>query len=69
MGMNTGGVWTPEDDEILRTMVAAGRSAFLIAAKLKRSVNSVQRRGHELGIRVETPAETRRRTRLSESFR
>jgi DNA-binding winged helix-turn-helix (wHTH) protein len=63
MGVKTGVIWTPEEDEILRTMAASKKSAFLISARLKRSVKSIRRRGYELAIPIETPAATRRKIR------
>jgi hypothetical protein len=42
--------WTPADDEQLRSMLMAGRTAAEIATKLKRSVAAVHRRARVLGL-------------------
>jgi DNA-binding CsgD family transcriptional regulator len=34
--------WTPEEDELLRKLVSAGKSWVLISAKLKRTIKQVQ---------------------------
>jgi hypothetical protein len=36
--------WTPEEDEQLRKMAAAGKNIFVIALKLKRTVSAVRAR-------------------------
>ena len=47
-----GRAWTPEEDETIRKMAGANASPFLIAAKLKRTVSSVQRRAPILGAKI-----------------
>ena len=37
-------LWTPEDDQLLRTMIEKGKSATIIAAALKRTVTAVKGR-------------------------
>jgi hypothetical protein len=58
-----GNGWTAEDDAVIRKMVAENKSALLIAAKLKRSIGSVRRRGAEIGAFVQSTRETKRRAR------
>lgn len=50
----SGNDWTSEDDETIRTMAAANASAFLIAAKIKRTLSSVKRRAMAMGIKIRT---------------
>jgi hypothetical protein len=40
--------WQPEEDEILRKLVKAGKSWVLISAKLKRSIEHVRYRHRRL---------------------
>jgi hypothetical protein len=47
---NTNNKWTPEEDARLRSLIEANRSAHLIAAGLKRSVNAVKARAQVLSI-------------------
>jgi hypothetical protein len=45
-----GHLWTAEDDERLRSMAEANVSLHLVAAKLKRSTESVRARARTLKI-------------------
>lgn len=45
--------WTPEDDEILRQMVQDGKSASMIAERLRRSRSAVCGRMKRLGVSSE----------------
>jgi hypothetical protein len=40
--------WTKEEDDTLRTMVAAGKSILLISARLKRTSSAVKSRANTL---------------------
>lgn len=64
-----GNGWTERDDEIIRTMAAADASAFLVAAKLKRSVSAVKKRARSMKIHL-TPHQSRGSTisRANASF-
>jgi hypothetical protein len=42
--------WTPEEVDLLRTLLEANSSIHLIAAKLKRTVSAVKGRVHLLGM-------------------
>jgi hypothetical protein len=42
--------WTPEDDQRLRALAADGRSAAVIAERLKRSQGAVHKRAQKLGV-------------------
>jgi hypothetical protein len=44
--------WTPEDIEEFRRLAAANFSALRIAAKLKRTVRSIQLRARVYGITI-----------------
>lgn len=44
--------WTDEDDRLLRTMCAAGKSLTLITAKLKRPMTSIRARAEDLHINI-----------------
>jgi probable addiction module antidote protein len=44
--------WTPEEDGLLRSMVAAGESATAIATLLKRKAAGVHKRAHLLKIKL-----------------
>jgi seryl-tRNA(Sec) selenium transferase len=48
----SGPPWTPEEDERLRSLAAAGESAAAIAKRLKRSSEAVRKRAHKLEIRL-----------------
>jgi hypothetical protein len=52
MGQKTGVVWTPDDDDQLRKGSASNKSVLWIAAKLKRSMNSVTTRSRLLGVKI-----------------
>jgi hypothetical protein len=52
MGSKAGAAWTPEDDEQLRTGSASNKSVVWIAAKLKRSMDSVSTRSRLLGVKI-----------------
>lgn len=51
-GLNTG-VWTPEDTETLRAMAASGKSKMVIAVRLKRSVQGIEREARRRGIELQ----------------
>jgi hypothetical protein len=42
--------WTPQEDEVLRSMILAGRQPAQVATKLQRSVQSVYARGYVLRL-------------------
>ncbi len=42
--------WTREDNDLLRTMSALGKSLTLITAKLKRPMSSIRARAEDLNI-------------------
>ena len=42
--------WTPEEETRLRVLVEEGASAFLTAAKLKRTIFAVRRRASIIGV-------------------
>ncbi|MET4344678.1 hypothetical protein ABIC07_004175 [Bradyrhizobium sp. RT9a] len=44
--------WTEEDDQLLRTMSANGKSLTLMIVKLKRPIASIRSRAIELGIQL-----------------
>ena len=52
MAQNQWNAWTLEQDERLRATFAAGSSAVLVAAKLKRKVSAITRRAQLLKISV-----------------
>jgi hypothetical protein len=52
-------LWKEAEDQLLRDMVAAGKSPLLIAARLKRPISGVRRRAQKLGVRLGTLAELR----------
>ena len=52
-----GQAWTPEDDATILRMAEANASAFLIAAKLRRSISSIQRRAPTLGVKIRSERE------------
>jgi hypothetical protein len=58
-----GQAWTPEDDAIIKRMAEANASAFLIAAKLRRTISSIQRRAPTLGVKIRS--ERQRKADLS----
>jgi hypothetical protein len=43
-------LWTPEDDERLKSMILAGRTPAEIAIKLRRSVAAVYARAHRFRL-------------------
>jgi protoporphyrinogen oxidase len=45
-------LWTPEEDERLRSLIETSISLNLVAAKLQRSVSAVKNRAHVLKISV-----------------
>jgi hypothetical protein len=47
-----GPAWSAEEDELLRSMGAAGESAAAIATLLKRSHHAVRKRAHLLEIKL-----------------
>ncbi len=51
-GLNTG-VWTPEDTETLRSMAASGKSKMVIAVRLKRSIQGIEREARRRGIELQ----------------
>jgi hypothetical protein len=52
MAHNQWNLWTPEQDQRLRTLFEAGCSAVLVAAKLKRSLSATKARCRTLKISV-----------------
>ena len=46
--------WTAEEDNRLRALAAEGRSATVIAERLKRSPAAVRRRARTLGVTLKT---------------
>ena len=50
MPRNSSKRWTPEEDDLLRTLIETGTSALLIAAKLKRGVHATKARAYAIGI-------------------
>jgi len=44
--------WTQEEDDLLRSMSAAGKSLTLMTAKLKRPMNHIKARAHDLGVGI-----------------
>jgi len=44
LGNNQSKTWSEEDDTLLRTMLAAGKSSAVIAVRLKRSTAAVKER-------------------------
>jgi hypothetical protein len=52
MAHNQWNLWTPEQDQQLRTLFDAGCSAVLVAAKLKRSLSATKARCRTLKISV-----------------
>ena len=42
--------WTPEEDERLRTLLEAGTSLFLVAAKLRRTLAATRGRASIIGV-------------------
>jgi hypothetical protein len=54
-----GQAWTPQDDETIKRMATANASAFLIAAKLRRSISSIQRRAPLLGVKIRSERQRR----------
>jgi hypothetical protein len=52
MRSKIGTAWTPEDDEQLHIGSASNKSKVWIAAKLKRSMNSVSTRSKLLGVKI-----------------
>jgi hypothetical protein len=45
-------IWTPEQDQRLRSLFEAGCSAVLVAAKLKRRVSATKQRTQMLGVSI-----------------
>jgi protoporphyrinogen oxidase len=45
-------LWTPEEDERLKSLIETSISLNLVAAKLQRSVSAVKNRAHVLKISV-----------------
>jgi hypothetical protein len=42
--------WTPEEDELLKSLIESSKSIHSIAAKLQRSLSAVKGRAHVLKI-------------------
>jgi hypothetical protein len=55
-------LWTPEEDDQIRALVAKGASAFRAGAALKRSQFSVYERARKIGAPFPTISEIRKRT-------
>ena len=49
--------WTPEEEALLGQMIEQGKSSTAIAARLKRSIGSVERKAYELRARSAFGAE------------
>jgi hypothetical protein len=49
--------WTPEEDDRLHRLAKEGRSAAVIAERMKRSVESIKSRAHGLGISLKRNAQ------------
>lgn len=50
--------WTPQEEEILRTMLEAGKSGEAVLQVLKsRTSNSIQKKAAELGLSLHGPVE------------
>ena len=56
--------WTPEEIEKLKAMIAARASANRIAVALKRPLNVIRDRARDLGVRLPTMTEERKRVRM-----
>jgi hypothetical protein len=54
-------IWTPEDDERLKTMVASGVSLLKGAAALKCTMGAIQVRARRLGTPFPTIREVRKK--------
>jgi hypothetical protein len=44
--------WTAEDDQLLRSMSAAGKSLTLMTAKLKRPMKAIMARAEDLHVPI-----------------
>lgn len=53
--MSSSQTWTPEEEDLLRTLVEAERSLSFIAKKLKRTEAAVAGRAYKLGVRFGKP--------------
>lgn len=53
--------WTAKDDEMLRSLVAAGTSTVTIAARLLRSPSAIRNRARKFGISLPTTRKGRKR--------
>jgi hypothetical protein len=51
-GKTASKLWTPEEDERLKSLIETSFSLNLVAAKLQRSVSAVKNRAHLLKISV-----------------
>lgn len=60
-------IWTSENDDRLRELVAKGASANRIAAALNRRVHSVRDRARRLGCSIPTVAAQRRAMSVRQS--
>jgi GcrA cell cycle regulator len=56
-------LWTPEQDEMLKQLVAKGATAVRAAAALKRTTSAVRVRARKLGLSLPGVRETRRKLR------
>ena len=50
--LHSAGLWTPEEDGLLRSMAAAGESVAAIMKPLKRSKGSIRNRARILKIKL-----------------
>lgn len=50
--LRSAGPWTPEEDDLLRTMAADGQSVAAIMKPLKRSKGSIRNRARILKIKL-----------------
>ena len=52
MRLYKSGRWSPEDDELLRSLSTAGKSLTLMTAKLKKPMASIRSRAQELHVPI-----------------
>jgi len=56
-------LWTPEQDELLKQLVAKGATAVRAAAALKRTTSAVRLRARKLGLSLPGVREVRKKLR------
>jgi hypothetical protein len=52
--------WTAEDDDLLRSLLAAGTSTVTVASRLSRSQSAVRHRARKFGLRLPAARKGRR---------